>query len=160
MVSSSSVYLSHFLNICCRTQPSLKCSPQQKLAWIWFSFARTMQWWSFYHFDQFPLFDSAYVTVCFYFLIPLHLLVSLMGRVIGFAIFGISILTESISTSWRNWCFCQGVVHKSAKKKKGMVVGFVTFEDAEQLKSAIEVSPAFLQKELVSLFIFDCLFRE
>ncbi|XP_030453001.1 zinc finger CCCH domain-containing protein 24 [Syzygium oleosum] len=32
----------------------------------------------------------------------------------------------------------QGVVHKSAKKKKGMVVGFVTFEDVEQLKSAIE----------------------
>ncbi|XP_010032006.1 zinc finger CCCH domain-containing protein 24 [Eucalyptus grandis] len=32
----------------------------------------------------------------------------------------------------------QGIVHKSAKKKKGMVVGFVTFEDAEQLKTAVE----------------------
>lgn len=33
----------------------------------------------------------------------------------------------------------QGVTVKSAKKKKGMTVGFVTFEAAEQVKSTIEV---------------------
>ncbi|KAB5540683.1 hypothetical protein DKX38_013657 [Salix brachista] len=32
----------------------------------------------------------------------------------------------------------QGILFKSAKKKKGMSVGFVSFEDAEQLKKAIE----------------------
>ncbi|XVF20221.1 hypothetical protein REPUB_Repub11eG0179200 [Reevesia pubescens] len=32
----------------------------------------------------------------------------------------------------------QGIPFKSAKKKKGMVVGFVSFESAEQLKSAVE----------------------
>ncbi|KAB2038602.1 hypothetical protein ERO13_D03G133900v2 [Gossypium hirsutum] len=32
----------------------------------------------------------------------------------------------------------QGITFKSAKKKKGMVVGFVSFENAEQLKSAVE----------------------
>ncbi|PPR80347.1 hypothetical protein GOBAR_AA40369 [Gossypium barbadense] len=32
----------------------------------------------------------------------------------------------------------QGITFKSAKKKKGMVVGFVSFESAEQLKSAVE----------------------
>ncbi|XP_039012697.1 zinc finger CCCH domain-containing protein 24-like [Hibiscus syriacus] len=33
----------------------------------------------------------------------------------------------------------QGITFKSAKKKKGMVVGFVSFESADQLKSAVEV---------------------
>ncbi|CAK7327415.1 unnamed protein product [Dovyalis caffra] len=32
----------------------------------------------------------------------------------------------------------QGILFKSAKKKKGMSVGFVSFEDTEQLKTAIE----------------------
>ncbi|KAL4295407.1 hypothetical protein GQ457_12G029540 [Hibiscus cannabinus] len=32
----------------------------------------------------------------------------------------------------------QGITFKSAKKKKGMVVGFVSFESDEQLKSAVE----------------------
>ncbi|KAK8601505.1 hypothetical protein V6N13_058801 [Hibiscus sabdariffa] len=32
----------------------------------------------------------------------------------------------------------QGITFKSAKKKKGMVVGFVSFESAEHLKSAVE----------------------
>ncbi|RVW38776.1 Zinc finger CCCH domain-containing protein 24 [Vitis vinifera] len=31
-----------------------------------------------------------------------------------------------------------GVIYKSAKKKKGMMIGFVTFESAEQLKNAME----------------------
>ena len=33
----------------------------------------------------------------------------------------------------------QGVHFKSAKKRKGMLVGFVSFETAEQVKSAVEV---------------------
>ncbi|XP_072985162.1 zinc finger CCCH domain-containing protein 24 [Typha latifolia] len=33
----------------------------------------------------------------------------------------------------------QGIFYKSAKKKKGMPVGFVTFENTEHLKSAIEI---------------------
>ena len=33
----------------------------------------------------------------------------------------------------------QGIVYKSAKKKKGMTVGFVNFESAEQVKRAMEV---------------------
>ncbi|KAJ6821415.1 zinc finger CCCH domain-containing protein 24 [Iris pallida] len=33
----------------------------------------------------------------------------------------------------------QGIQYKAAKKKKGMNVGFVVFEDAEQVQSAIEV---------------------
>ncbi|PIA34532.1 hypothetical protein AQUCO_03700068v1 [Aquilegia coerulea] len=33
----------------------------------------------------------------------------------------------------------QGVIYKSAKKKKGMTVGFATFETADQVKNAIEV---------------------
>lgn len=36
--------------------------------------------------------------------------------------------------------FLQSILFKSAKKKKGMTVGFVTFESTEQLKSAVEVS--------------------
>lgn len=36
--------------------------------------------------------------------------------------------------------FCQGIACKSAKKKKGMTVGFVSFESVEQLKGALEVS--------------------
>ncbi|XP_057782659.1 zinc finger CCCH domain-containing protein 24 [Salvia miltiorrhiza] len=32
----------------------------------------------------------------------------------------------------------QGVMFKSAKKKKGMIVGFVTFESAEQVKAAVQ----------------------
>lgn len=35
--------------------------------------------------------------------------------------------------------FCQEILFKSAKKKKGMTVGFVNFENAEQLSSAMEV---------------------
>lgn len=30
---------------------------------------------------------------------------------------------------------------KSAKKKKGMIVGFITFESEEQSKTAVEVHP-------------------
>lgn len=33
----------------------------------------------------------------------------------------------------------QGISFKSAKKKKGMVVGFVSFESAEQVNSALKV---------------------
>lgn len=33
----------------------------------------------------------------------------------------------------------QGISYATAKKKKGMTVGFVTFENIEQLKNAIEV---------------------
>lgn len=36
--------------------------------------------------------------------------------------------------------YFQGIPFKSAKKKKGMVVGFVSFESAEQLETAVEVS--------------------
>jgi len=39
--------------------------------------------------------------------------------------------------------FFQGVQFKSVKKKKGMTVGFVTFENAEQLKTAQEVCPVY-----------------
>ncbi|PSR86603.1 Zinc finger CCCH domain-containing protein [Actinidia chinensis var. chinensis] len=38
----------------------------------------------------------------------------------------------------RNFLSEQGIVYKSAKKKKGMTVGFVNFESAEQVKRAIE----------------------
>ncbi|KAL5831168.1 hypothetical protein ACOSQ4_016522 [Xanthoceras sorbifolium] len=38
----------------------------------------------------------------------------------------------------KNFLSDQGVLVKSAKKKKGMTVGFVSFEGAEQLKSAME----------------------
>jgi tRNA (uracil-5-)-methyltransferase len=33
----------------------------------------------------------------------------------------------------------QGISYAVAKKKKGMTVGFVTFESVEQLKNAVEV---------------------
>jgi tRNA (uracil-5-)-methyltransferase len=33
----------------------------------------------------------------------------------------------------------QGVLYKSAKKRRGMIVGFVTFENAEQLQSGVEI---------------------
>ncbi|KAK3022485.1 hypothetical protein RJ639_045814 [Escallonia herrerae] len=33
---------------------------------------------------------------------------------------------------------CLGILYKSAKKKRGMIVGFVSFETAEQVKSAVE----------------------
>lgn len=33
----------------------------------------------------------------------------------------------------------QGISYATAKKKKGMTVGFVTFESIEQLKNAVEV---------------------
>ncbi|CAL9234672.1 unnamed protein product [Arabidopsis halleri] len=33
----------------------------------------------------------------------------------------------------------QGVQYKSAKKRRGMIVGFVTFENAEQLQSGVEI---------------------
>ncbi|XP_062171985.1 zinc finger CCCH domain-containing protein 24 isoform X2 [Alnus glutinosa] len=42
------------------------------------------------------------------------------------------------SENLRNFLSEQGVHFKSAKKKKGMIVGFVSFEDAEQLKTAQE----------------------
>ncbi|KAE8688841.1 Zinc finger CCCH domain-containing protein 24 [Hibiscus syriacus] len=41
--------------------------------------------------------------------------------------------------SLRKFLSEQGITFKSAKKKKGMVVGFVSFESVEQLKSAVEV---------------------
>ncbi|XVE79741.1 hypothetical protein DITRI_Ditri14bG0081200 [Diplodiscus trichospermus] len=40
--------------------------------------------------------------------------------------------------NFRNFLNEQGITFKSAKKKKGMVVGFVSFESAEQLESAVE----------------------
>lgn len=40
-----------------------------------------------------------------------------------------------IETFW----FFQGILYKSAKKKKGMIVGFVSFETAEQKNTAVEV---------------------
>lgn len=36
--------------------------------------------------------------------------------------------------------FGQGIPFKSVKKKKGMTVGFVSFESMEQLQTAMEVS--------------------
>lgn len=33
----------------------------------------------------------------------------------------------------------QGIDFKSAKKRKGMLIGFVSFETAEQVKSAVQV---------------------
>jgi hypothetical protein len=33
----------------------------------------------------------------------------------------------------------QGISYATAKKKKGMTVGFVTFESVEQLKNAVQV---------------------
>ncbi|KAK3012402.1 hypothetical protein RJ639_012051 [Escallonia herrerae] len=33
---------------------------------------------------------------------------------------------------------CLGILYKSAKKKRGMIVGFMSFETAEQVKSAVE----------------------
>ncbi|EOY34334.1 Zinc finger family protein isoform 1 [Theobroma cacao] len=42
------------------------------------------------------------------------------------------------SDNLRKFLSEQGIPFKSAKKKKGMVVGFVSFESAEQLKSAVE----------------------
>lgn len=41
----------------------------------------------------------------------------------------------------------QGIDYKSAKKKKGMMVGFVNFESAEQVKRAMEVSLTLLVKK-------------
>ncbi|GMH10947.1 hypothetical protein Nepgr_012788 [Nepenthes gracilis] len=43
------------------------------------------------------------------------------------------------SDQLRNFLDEQGVLFKSAKKKKGMTVGFVNFETHEQMKNAIEV---------------------
>ena len=45
----------------------------------------------------------------------------------------------------------QGISFKSAKKKKGMTVGFVSFESVEQLKSSVEVCFASLM-----LYLVDC----
>ncbi|KAL3618524.1 hypothetical protein CASFOL_037606 [Castilleja foliolosa] len=42
------------------------------------------------------------------------------------------------SDNLRNFLAEQGIVFKSAKKKKGMIVGFVTFESTEQAKVAVE----------------------
>ncbi|KAJ6819310.1 zinc finger CCCH domain-containing protein 24 [Iris pallida] len=44
-----------------------------------------------------------------------------------------------ISDDLKRFLDGQGILYKSAKKKKGMSVGFVLFEDAEQVKNAIEV---------------------
>lgn len=41
----------------------------------------------------------------------------------------------------------QGISYATAKKKKGMTVGFVTFENIEQLKNAIEV--------IIGMFILE-----
>lgn len=41
-------------------------------------------------------------------------------------------------------CVFQGIVCKSAKKKRGMTVGFVNFENGEQLKTAVEVFVCFV----------------
>lgn len=41
----------------------------------------------------------------------------------------------------------QGISNATAKKKKGMTVGFVTFENIEQLKNAIEV--------IIGMFILE-----
>lgn len=38
----------------------------------------------------------------------------------------------------------QGISYATAKKKKGMTVGFVTFENIEQLKNAVQVILCFL----------------
>lgn len=44
-------------------------------------------------------------------------------------------------TWWHCFVFLfQSVLFKSAKKKKGMTVGFVSFESTEQLRSSVEVS--------------------
>ncbi|KAL1558554.1 zinc finger CCCH domain-containing protein 24 [Salvia divinorum] len=42
------------------------------------------------------------------------------------------------SDNFRPFLNEKGIVFKSAKKKKGMIVGFVTFESAEQSKTAVE----------------------
>ncbi|KAG6417915.1 hypothetical protein SASPL_120112 [Salvia splendens] len=42
------------------------------------------------------------------------------------------------SDNFRLFLNDQGIVFKSAKKKKGMIVGFVTFESEEQSKTAVE----------------------
>ncbi|KAI3791447.1 hypothetical protein L2E82_05216 [Cichorium intybus] len=42
------------------------------------------------------------------------------------------------SDNLRNFLNEQGIQYKSAKTKKGMIVGFVTFETTEQVKTAIE----------------------
>nr|XP_010920398.1 zinc finger CCCH domain-containing protein 24 isoform X1 [Elaeis guineensis] len=43
------------------------------------------------------------------------------------------------SDNLKNFLDAQGILYKMAKKKKGMSVGFVGFENIEQVKSAIEV---------------------
>lgn len=43
-----------------------------------------------------------------------------------------------LSDHLRKFLSDEGILFKSAKKKKGMSVGFLSFEDAEQLKKAIE----------------------
>ncbi|KAM7522335.1 hypothetical protein LguiA_012237 [Lonicera macranthoides] len=43
------------------------------------------------------------------------------------------------SDQLRSFLTEQGILYKSAKKKKGMIVGFVSFETAEQKKTAVEV---------------------
>lgn len=35
--------------------------------------------------------------------------------------------------------FCQGITYKTAKKKKGMIVGFVSFETFEHVENATQV---------------------
>ncbi|CAK9175108.1 unnamed protein product, partial [Ilex paraguariensis] len=42
------------------------------------------------------------------------------------------------SDNLRSFLGEQGILYKSAKKKKGMIVGFVSFENAEQVKSGVE----------------------
>lgn len=50
------------------------------------------------------------------------------------------VLIRSVFRSAINCLNLQGIHYKSAKKKKGMIVGFVSFETAEQVKSGVEVS--------------------
>ena len=45
------------------------------------------------------------------------------------------------SYAYQYYFHFQGILYKSAKKKKRMAVGFVVFESVEQVKDAIEVSP-------------------
>jgi hypothetical protein len=45
----------------------------------------------------------------------------------------------------------QGISYATVKKKKGMTVGFVTFESIEQLKNAVQVIICFFHSALFGL---------
>jgi hypothetical protein len=49
----------------------------------------------------------------------------------------------------------QGISYATAKKKKGMTVGFVTFESIEQLKNAVQVIICFFILPCLGFFISD-----